>query len=74
MSVAFAREGRKHQMGRAPLPWLLPFLLYNLEGQDRAWMAAQMPSPRLSWVVTRVLLPRVWVKRWAPMAPFLLEP
>jgi len=74
MSGVFAREGRKHQIGVAPLYWLLPFLLYNLESLDRQWMEAQMPSPRLSWVVTGVLLPRIWRKKWAPMAPFLLQP
>jgi hypothetical protein len=74
MSKVFAREGRKHQMGIVPLYWLLPFLLYNLEGKDRQWMQDQMPSPRLSWVVTGVLLPGIWRKKWEPMAPFLLEP
>ena len=73
MSVVFAREGRRHQMGLVPLYWLLPFLLYNLEGQDRQWMLNQMPSPRLSWIVTGVLLPWIWRKRWEPMAPFLLD-
>jgi len=43
-------------------------LLYNLQGPDRQWMAAQMPR-----IATRLLLPRIWRKRWAPMAPFLLD-
>jgi hemerythrin-like domain-containing protein len=74
MSAVFAREGRKHQMGVVPLYWLLPFLLYNLEGRDREWMESQMPSPGLSWVVTGVLLPHIWRKKWEPMAPLLLKP
>jgi hemerythrin-like domain-containing protein len=69
MSRVFARDGRKHQMGVVPLYWLLPFLLYNLSGEDRQWMAQQMPG-----IVESVLLPWIWKKRWEPMAPLLLKP
>lgn len=67
MSAVFAREGRRHQMGVVPLYWLIPFLVYNLEGQDRQWMAGQMPG-----IATRVLLPWIWKRKWSPMSPFLL--
>lgn len=68
MSRVFARQGQAHQMGIVPLYWLLPFLLYNLTGEDRDWMSQQVPR-----IVTRVLLPVVWKKKWQPMMPFLLE-
>jgi hemerythrin-like domain-containing protein len=67
-SRVFARAGRKHQMGRTPLYWQLPFLIYNLEGADRAWMVGQMPG-----IVTGMLLPWIWRNKWAPMKSFLLE-
>jgi hemerythrin-like domain-containing protein len=68
MSKAFAKHAQAHQMGQVPVYWLIPFLVYNLSGQDRAWMAQQIP-----WIVTRVLLPTVWRKKWLPMTPLLLE-
>jgi hypothetical protein len=46
----------------------LPFLLYNLEPEDRAVMAQAMPP-----AVTQQLVPVAWRDQWAPMQPFLLE-
>jgi hypothetical protein len=46
----------------------LPFVLYNLEPEDRAVMAHAMPP-----AVTQQLVPVVWREQWAPMQPFLLE-
>jgi hypothetical protein len=46
----------------------LPFVLYNLEPEDRAVMVQAMPP-----AVTQQLVPVVWRDQWAPMKPFLLE-
>jgi hypothetical protein len=46
----------------------LPFVLYNLEPEDRAVMAQAMPP-----AVTQQLVPVAWRDQWAPMKPFLLE-
>jgi hypothetical protein len=46
----------------------LPFLLYNLEPEDRAIMMKPMPP-----AVTQELIPVAWREQWAPMKPFLLE-
>ncbi len=45
----------------------VPFVLYNLEPEDRAIMAGAMPP-----VVVQQLMPLVWRSKWAPMKPFLL--
>ena len=46
----------------------VPFLLYNLPPEERAMFARPMP-----FIVTRLLVPFVWKKRWALMRPFLLS-
>jgi hemerythrin-like domain-containing protein len=51
-----------------PAPLAVPFLLYNLEPDDRAHFLAVMPAQ-----VTQQLVPVVWKDEWAPMKPFLLD-
>jgi hemerythrin-like domain-containing protein len=51
-----------------PAAWTVPFILYNLEAEDRAQMAATMPQQ-----LVRVLVPIVWKNEWGPMKPFLLD-
>lgn len=51
-----------------PGPLAIPFLLYNLEGGDRAHFFAVMPPE-----ITQQLVPVVWKDEWAPMKPFLLD-
>ena len=51
-----------------PAPLAVPFLLYNLEGDDRAFFLSVMPEQ-----VTQQLVPVVWKDEWAPMKPFLLD-
>jgi hypothetical protein len=46
----------------------IPFILYNLEPEDRAGMAQAMPP-----VVTQQLVPLAWRDQWSPMKPFLLK-
>jgi hypothetical protein len=65
LSKQFAEHGRQHM---APGSLVVPFLLYNLSVEERAIFARPMP-----FFLTRVLVPVVWRKRWAPMKPFLLS-
>jgi hemerythrin-like domain-containing protein len=60
-----AALGQEHTQ---PSPIAIPFLLYNLEGDDRAHFLAVMPPE-----VTQQLVPVVWKETWAPMTPFLLD-
>jgi hemerythrin-like domain-containing protein len=65
LSEAMARHGQEHA---APPALALPFVLFNLEAQDRAAMAASLPA-----TVVEELIPKVWKEQWAAMKPFLLE-
>jgi hypothetical protein len=51
-----------------PAPLVVPYLLFNLEGADRAFYLAAMPEQ-----VSQHLVPVVWKDEWAPMKPFLLD-
>ncbi len=50
-----------------PGPLSLPFLFYNLEGEDRE--AFMKPIP---WIAKKVLVPIFWRSQWKPMSPFLM--
>jgi len=65
MSGAMAKHSQEHA---TPSYLALPFTLFNLQPEDRAAMAAAMPS-----MVVDELVPKVWKDQWAPMRPFLLE-
>jgi hypothetical protein len=59
----------KHAQDHTGPPFhVLPFVLFNLTGADRADMAALFPK-----VVTEELIPNEWKEKWALMKPFLLE-
>jgi len=63
-----AKAATKHsQQHSGPAHLVVPFLLYNLPPDKRPVFARWMPP-----VVTRLLLPIVWRRKWAPMRPFLL--
>lgn len=58
----------KHSQEHAGPPFLaLPFVLFNLDGEDRAGFAAALPK-----AVTEALIPGEWKDKWAAMKPFLL--
>ncbi len=65
MSGAMATHSQEHA---TPAYLALPFTLFNLQPEDRAAMAATMPS-----MVMHELVPKVWKDQWAPMMPFLLK-
>jgi hypothetical protein len=58
--------GEHAQRHSQPAPLILPFVLYSLEGSDRAALAARFPPPVIQ------LIPGPWKAEWAPMAPYLL--
>jgi hemerythrin-like domain-containing protein len=65
VSAAMAKLSQEHAN---PASLAVPFVLYNLEPEDRAVMAAALPPQVLD-----ELLPKAWKELWAPMRPFLLE-
>ena len=67
--IDLAQKGAAHsQQYMQPPPVAIPFFLYNLEADDRAFFLAAMPPE-----VTQNLVPVVWKDVWAPMKPFLLD-
>jgi len=65
LSAAFGKHSQEHAL---PAHLVLPFLLFNLAGDDRSQMAASLPA-----TVVEQLVPKAWKEQWAPMQPFLLE-
>ncbi len=67
--IEMAQKAAAHsQQYSQPAPLAVPFLLYNLEGGDRAhYLAVMLPE------VTQQLVPVVWKDEWASMKPFLLD-
>ncbi len=59
--------GQHNQKNATPDYLIVPFTLFNLEGDERRYMAEEMPP-----VVSQQLVPQVWKEKWAPMLPFLL--
>jgi hypothetical protein len=65
----FVAYSRRQQRRAAPLALHIPFVLYNLPEEDRPALA-----PKMAGIVTRLMIPHVWKRRWQPMTPFLREP
>jgi hemerythrin-like domain-containing protein len=62
------QQAAQHGMQHAGPDYLAaPFILHNLEPEDRAHMAGEMPP-----IISQELVPVVWKDKWAPMKPFLL--
>ena len=62
------QQAAQHGMSHAGPDYLAaPFVLHNLEPEDRAYMAGEMPP-----IISQELVPVVWKDQWAPMEPFLL--
>lgn len=59
-----AEHGRRNSN---PPQLCLPFMLFNLDPDERALMEEKLP-----FIVRRVLVPIVWKGKWAAMKPFLL--
>lgn len=62
------RIGELNQQHLQPPMLCIPFVLYNLDVEDRAVLASVMPLQ-----ITQELVPGPWLAHWATMRPFLLE-
>jgi hemerythrin-like domain-containing protein len=62
---AAAKYSQEHS---GPPFWVVPFILYNLEPDERAVMAVSFPAS-----IMEELIPKVWADQWAPMRPLLLD-
>jgi hemerythrin-like domain-containing protein len=60
-----AEHGQAHAR---PSELVMPFVIYNLSGADRAEYVKLLPS-----VMSQQLVPFAWKPAWEPMMPFLLE-
>jgi hemerythrin-like domain-containing protein len=64
LAKELSAHGREHN---EPASLTLPFVLFNLPPPERAAMTKLLPP-----IVTKVLVPVVWKRKWAVMKPFLL--
>jgi hemerythrin-like domain-containing protein len=65
ISEAIGKYSQEHS---GPPYWVVPFILYNLERDERAIMAATFPA-----LILEEMVPTVWADQWAPMKPLLLD-
>jgi hypothetical protein len=65
ISLAASKHSQEHS---EPPYWVVPFILYNLERDDREVMATMIPK-----TLVEEMVPVVWKEKWAPMKPFLLD-
>lgn len=65
ISLATSKHSQEHS---EPPYWVIPFLLFNLEGADRDVMASLLPK-----TLVEEMIPVAWKEKWEPMKPFLLE-
>lgn len=66
--LTLIQDATKHSLEQGNPALIVPFLLYNLESEDRGNMAALMPPELL-----KEMIPKVWKPQWSPMQPFLLD-
>ncbi len=59
--------GQHNQKYAIPDYLTVPFVFFNLSGEDREYMEAEVPP-----IVIQQLVPQVWKDKWWPMMPFLL--
>jgi len=65
LTAAIGKHSQEHAV---PGAMALPFVLFNLEAEDRAGLAETMPP-----AVINELIPFAWKDQWASMKPFFLE-
>ena len=59
--------GKHGQRMSKPANLILPFIIYNLKGNDREKFTSDMP-----WILKKFVVPVLWKKKWEKMKPFLL--
>ena len=64
VSISLAKISQAHA---GPPALVVPFVLFNLSGADRAAMSAGVPAPVMEMVE------KEWKDQWTPMKPFLLD-
>jgi hypothetical protein len=64
LDAALASHGSQHALA---IEFHMPFILYNLSGEDRAHISGVLPP-----LITQQLIPITWKAAWQPMQPFLL--
>jgi len=62
---AASKHSQEHS---GPPYWVLPFVLYNLDQEERIKFSVNFPP-----AIVNELIPIAWKDQWAPMKPFLLE-
>jgi len=65
ISEAASKYSQEHS---GPPYWVVPFVLFNLDREDRKTMASNFPP-----TIMEELVPMVWKEQWAPMKSFLLD-
>jgi hypothetical protein len=66
--MEIGQKSSAHSAAHAqPAPLCVPFVLYNVEAEDRAQFINFMPRE-----LTQQLVPIVWKDEWEAMKPFLL--
>jgi len=65
LAKQLSEHGQAHSQ---PSELVMPFVVYNLEAEDRSEFLALLPP-----VMTQQLIPVAWKPVWEPMRPFLLD-
>jgi hemerythrin-like domain-containing protein len=65
ISEATTKYSQEHS---DPPYWVIPFILFNLEKEERETMASFLPP-----MIMEEMVPKVWKEKWEPMKPFLLD-
>ena len=66
--IKLMTDSAMYSMKEGDPGYLVPFILYNLQADDRAYMEHTLPAPFL-----KELIPVVWKHKWEPMKPFMLD-
>jgi hemerythrin-like domain-containing protein len=66
--IKLMTDAAMYSMKEGDPGYMVPFILYNLQGDDRAYMEHTLPAPFL-----KELIPVVWKNKWEPMKPFILD-
>lgn len=66
--IKLIQDVSKHSQQQGDPAFMVPFVLYNLQPEERANMSQTMPPDLIN-----NLVPIAWKKQWSPMQPFLLD-
>lgn len=66
--LTLIQTATKHSLEQGNPALIVPFILYDLESEDRENMAVLMPTE-----ILQEMIPTVWKHEWSPMQPFLLD-